>query len=608
MQRSLAPPAGGTTVAPGIVAPRAVRRGPSCPVDAGAAEPSEGACVPLPSDLAIARAATPQPITAIAARMGIPRDGLRLYGDHIAKVRQAAVEAMGPARARYVLVTAVTPTPLGEGKTTTAVGLAQALNRLGRTAVVTLRQPSLGPTFGIKGGAAGGGYSQVIPMEDLNLHLTGDFHAVTAANNLAVALVDSHLFHGNALGLEPEDIAWRRVLDVNDRPLREVEIGLGRRADGIPRRTGFEITAASEVMAILALATDLADLRRRLGRAVVAYSTTGPAGHRRRRWGGRGHGRAVEGRPGPQPAADAGGHPGSRPRRAVRQHRPRQLLDPGRRGGRRGADYVVTEAGFGADIGAEKFCNIKCRVSGLHPDAAVVVTTVRAMKAQTGNYRITPGRPIPEALGAESPDEVIAGADNLRRHLQIVRRHGLTPVVAINHFPGDHPSEHEAIGAVCDDLSVAWAICDPHAGGGAGVTDLARRVEEACAAPSEFRFLYPDSLPLRAKIETIATEIYGAGAVSFEAPAAEALDRFEALGWGNLPVCMAKTHLSLTHDPAVRGAPTGWTLPIRAARASVGAGFVLAVAGEIRTMPGLGSHPAAHGIDLDAEGNVVGLS
>ena len=564
--------------------------------------------MPLPSDLAIARAATAQPITAIAARMGIPRDGLRLYGDHIAKVRHAAIEAMGPARAWYVLVTAVTPTPLGEGKTTTAVGLAQALNRLGRTAVVTLRQPSLGPTFGIKGGAAGGGYSQVIPMEDLNLHLTGDFHAVTAANNLAVALVDSHLFHGNALSLEPEDVAWRRVLDVNDRPLREVEIGLGRRADGIPRRTGFEITAASEVMAILALATDLADLRQRLGRAVVAYTTGGRPVTADQVGAGGAMAVLMKDALAPNLLQTLEGTPAlihAGPFANIAHGSSSILADLV---GLRGADYVVTEAGFGADIGAEKFCNIKCRVSGLRPDAAVVVTTVRAMKAQTGNYRIAPGRPIPEALSTESPDEVIAGADNLRRQLQIVRRHGLTPVVAINHFPGDHPSEHEAIGAVCDDLGVAWAICDPHAAGGAGVTDLARRVVEACAAPSEFRFLYPDPLPLRAKIEMIATEIYGAGAVSFEAPAAQALDRFEALGWGNLPVCMAKTHLSLTHDPAVRGAPTGWTLPIRAARASVGAGFVLAVAGEIRTMPGLGSHPAAHGIDLDAEGNVVGLS
>jgi len=560
------------------------------------------------SDLEIARGARPRPIAEVAALLGIPREALRLYGDHIAKVLPAALPPAAGPRARYVLVTAVTPTPLGEGKTTTAVGLAQALHRLGHRAAVTLRQPSLGPTFGIKGGAAGGGHSQVIPMEDLNLHLTGDFHAVTAANNLAAALVDSHLFHGNALGLDPDDIPWRRVLDVNDRPLREVTIGLGRRTDGIPRRTGFEITAASEVMAILALASDLADLRRRLGRAVVAYTSGGRPVTADEVGAGGAMAVLMKDALAPNLLQTLEGTPAlihAGPFANIAHGSSSILADLV---GLRGADYVVTEAGFGADVGAEKFFNIKCRVSGLRPDAAVVVTTVRAMKAQTGKHRIVPGKPIPDALGTEDPGEVLAGADNLRRHLAIVRRHGVTPVVAINHFPTDHPSEHAAIGAVCDDLGVAWAVCDPHAGGGAGVVDLARRVEEACAAPSAFRHLYADEMPLRAKIEAIATEVYGAGAVSFEASAADALHRFEALGWGSLPVCMAKTHLSLTHDPAVRGAPTGWTLPIKRVRASIGAGFVLAMAGEIRTMPGLGSHPAAHGIDLDAGGNIVGLS
>jgi formate--tetrahydrofolate ligase len=560
------------------------------------------------SDLEIARAAHPRPITEVAADLGIPRAALRLYGDHIAKVLPGSLPPADRPQARYVLVTAVTPTPLGEGKTTTAVGLAQALHRLGRRAVVTLRQPSLGPTFGIKGGAAGGGYSQVIPMEDLNLHLTGDFHAVTAANNLAAALVDGHLFHGNALGLDLEDIPWRRVLDVNDRPLREVTIGLGRRTDGIPRRTGFDITAASEVMAILALATDLGNLRRRLGRAVLAYTTDGRPVTADEVGAGGAMAVLMKDALAPNLLQTLEGTPAlvhAGPFANIAHGSSSILADLV---GLRGADYVVTEAGFGADIGAEKFCNIKCRISGLRPDAAVVVTTVRAMKVQSGAHHVVPGRPIPEALSAERPEEVVAGAGNLRRHIQIVRLHGVTPVVAVNHFPSDHPSEHQAIGAICDELGVAWAVADPHTGGGAGVTDLARRVEEACAAPSAFRYLYPDDRPLRAKIETIATEVYGAGAVSFEAPAAEALERFEALGWGSLPVCMAKTHLSLTHDAAVRGAPTGWTLPIRRVRASIGAGFVLALAGEIRTMPGLGSHPAAHGIDLDADGNIVGLS
>jgi formate--tetrahydrofolate ligase len=562
----------------------------------------------MPSDLEIARAARPRPITEVAADLGIPREALRLYGDQVAKVLPGALGLAGPARARYVLVTAVTPTPLGEGKTTTAVGLAQALCRLGRRAVVTLRQPSLGPTFGLKGGAAGGGYSQVVPMEDLNLHLTGDFHAVTAANNLTAALVDAHLFHGNTLGIDPDDIPWRRVLDVNDRPLREVMIGLGRKADGVPRRTGFEITAASEVMAILALASDLGDLRRRLGRAVVAYTAAGRPVTADEVGAGGAMAVLLKDALAPNLLQTLEGTPAlvhAGPFANIAHGSSSILADLV---GLRGADYLVTEAGFGADIGAEKFFNIKCRVSGLSPDAAVVVTTVRAMKAQTGKHRISPGRPIPAALHAESPDEVVAGADNLRRHIQIVRRHGVTPVVAINHFPTDHDSEHRAIGAVCDDLGVPWAVCYPHGGGGAGVADLARRVEEACAAPASFRHLYPDDLPLRAKIETIATEVYGAGEVTFEAPAARTLARFEDLGWGSLPICMAKTHLSVTHDPAVRGAPTGWTLPIREVHASVGAGFVLALAGEIRTMPGLGSHPAAHAIDLDADGNVVGLS
>jgi len=562
----------------------------------------------IPPDLEIARAARPRPITEIAADLGVPREGLRLYGDHIAKVLPAALGGPAPGGARYVLVTAVTPTPLGEGKTTTAVGLAQALSRLGRRAVVTLRQPSLGPTFGIKGGAAGGGYSQVLPMEDLNLHLTGDFHAVTAANNLAAALVDSHLFHGNHLDIDAEDIPWRRVLDVNDRPLREVTIGLGRRTDGIPRRTAFDITAASEVMAILALATDLADLRRRLGRAVVAYTTAGRPVTADEVGAGGSMAVLLKDALAPNLLQTLEGTPAlvhAGPFANIAHGSSSILADLV---GLRGADYVVTEAGFGADVGAEKFFNIKCRVSGLRPDAAVVVTTVRSMKAQTGAHRIVPGRPIPESLSLERPDEVLAGADNLRRHVHIVRRHGVTPVVAVNHFPTDHPAEHRAIGAVCDELGVPWAVCDPHGGGGAGVADLARRVEEACAAPGEFRHLYPDDLTLRAKIETIAAEVYGAGAVSFDPPAAAALEHFEELGWGRLPVCMAKTHLSLTHDPAVRGAPTGWTLPVRRVRASVGAGFVLALTGEIRTMPGLGAHPAAHGIDLDAEGNIVGLS
>jgi formate--tetrahydrofolate ligase len=564
--------------------------------------------VPIPSDLEIARAAQPRPISEIAALMGVPADSVRLYGNHIAKVLTADLDRIGPARARYVLVTAVTPTPLGEGKTTIAVGLAQAFRHIGRQAIATLRQPSLGPTFGIKGGAAGGGYSQVIPMEDLNLHLTGDFHAVTAAHNMAAALIDSHLFHGNHLGLDIHNIPWRRVLDVNDRALREVVIGLGHRLDGIPRQTGFDITAASEVMAILALATDLADLRARLGRTVLAYSKD-----RRPVTAddlGVGGAMAVLLRDALEPnllqtleGTPVLVHAG--PFANIAHGNCSILAD---RVAVRGGDYVVTEAGFGADIGAEKFFNIKCRFSGMTPDAAVVVTTVRSMKAQTGNHRIVPGKPIPSSMSAENPDEVIAEAANLRRHVATVRRHGVTPVVAINSFPTDHTSEHQAVASICDELGVRWALAAPFSEGGPGVIDLAKEVEQACAEPSRFQFLYADDAPLRQKIETIASEVYGAGRVAFEPAAERSLIAFEELGWGRMPICMAKTHLSVTHDPSIGGAPTGWTLPIREVRASVGAGFVLAMAGEIRTMPGLGSKPAALGIDLDEHGNIVGLS
>ena len=562
----------------------------------------------IPSDLAIARAATPRPITEVAALMGVPPDAVRLYGDLIAKISPRAAERMGPPHARYVLVTAATPTPLGEGKTTTAVGLVQALQQLGRRAVVTLRQPSLGPTFGIKGGAAGGGYSQVIPMEDLNLHLTGDFHAVAAAQNLAAALIDAHLFHDNALGIDPDDIPWRRVLDVNDRPLREVMIGLGRPTDGISRRTGFDITAAGEAMAILALASDLADLRARLGRAVVAYTPAGRPVTADEIGAGGAMAVLLKDALAPNLLQTLEGGPAlvhTGPFGNIAHGSSSILAD---QLALRSGDYVVTESGFGADVGAEKFFNIKCRISGLRPDAAVVVTTVRAMKTQTGRHHVAPGRAIPEAMNAENPDEVAAGAVNLRRHVAIVRRHGVTPVVAINHFSTDHPSEHRALGSVCEELGVRWAVCEPHTRGGAGVIDLARAVEAACAEGSRFQYLYPDALPLRAKIEAIATEVYGAGAVSMEPAAERQLAHFEDLGWGGLPVCMAKTHLSVTHDPSVRGAPTGWTLPIREVRASVGAGFVLALAGEIRTMPGLSSRPAAYRMDLDADGNTVGLS
>lgn len=563
----------------------------------------------LPTDLEIARAARLDPIEGVAARLGLGPHLLEPYGRGVAKVDLAAIDELADRPlGKYVLVTAVTPTPLGEGKTATAVGLGQALGLLGRRSVVTLRQPSMGPTFGIKGGAAGGGYSQVVPMDRLNLHLTGDIHAVTAAHNLLAAMLDAHLFHGNQLGLDLHAIDWKRALDVNDRALRSIVIGLGGRLDGVPRQSGFDITAASEVMAVLALATSLADLRERLGRIVVGYTAGGD----------------------PVTADDlqAAGAMAVLLRDALRPNllqtleQTPVLVHAGPFGniahgcssvvadliGLRAAEVVVTEAGFGSDMGAERFFNIKCRTAGLTPDAAVVVATVRALKAHSGRHHVVAGKPLPEAMLAEGPDEVLAGADNLLAHLDNMRLHGVTPVVAINAFPSDHPSEHAAIREVAEQAGVRVAVCTNVADGGRGATELAEVVLEAAAEPSAFRLLYPDELPLREKIAIVAREVYGADGVDEDPAAARALDRFEALGYGRLPVCIAKTHLSLSHDAALLGRPRGFRLPVREVRASVGAGFVYPICGTMSTMPGLGAHPAAQRIDLDSDGEIVGLS
>ncbi len=563
---------------------------------------------PMPTDLEIARDAKLRPIQEVAADMGVPSEYVELRGREMAKISLDAIAAMGAPRAKYVLITATNPTPLGEGKTTTAVGLAQGFKYIDRQAVVSLRQPSLGPTFGIKGGAAGGGHSQVVPMEEMNLHLTGDFHAVTAANNLIAALVDNHIYQGNQLSIGPDDVTWKRVLDVNDRTLRNIVTGLGGKINGVPRETGFDITAASEIMAILGLATDVHDLRMRLGRTLVGYDR-----HRQ---------------PVTADAIDAAGSAAVLLKDALSPNLLQTLEGTpvvvhtgpfaniahgnssivGDYVGIRSGDYLITEAGFGADIGAEKFFNIKCRASGLAPDAAVVVTTVRSMKYHSGNHMIDAGVPLPESLLEENPDDVAEGAANLRRHIGIVRRHGVVPVVSINAFPTDYASEHEVIAKVAESEGVRWAITQPHAEGGPGMVDLARAVEEAVAEGSDFRLLYPDEMPLRDKIETIATEVYGAAAVKFDAAADRQLKRYERLGWGHLPICMAKTQSSLTDNASVLGAPEGWTLRIREVQASVGAGFILPLAGLINRMPGLGATPAAHGVDIDEDGNVVGLS
>jgi formate--tetrahydrofolate ligase len=565
--------------------------------------------MPPLTDLAIANAATLKPLTDVAAEMGIGEHLLEPYGTNVAKIKLAAIDELAAVpKARYVVVSAVTPTPLGEGKTATTVGLGQAFRHIGRTATVAIRQPSMGPTFGIKGGAAGGGYSQVVPMQALNLHLTGDFHAVTAANNLLAALVDNHLHQGNAAALDLSRITWRRVLDVNDRALRDVVIGLGDRVDGVTRQTGFDITAASEVMAILALTRSLPELRERLRRIVVGYTRDGQA----------------------VTAQDIGGtgamaailHDAVKPNLLQTLENTPVLVHAGPFGniahgnssiladqiGIHAGDFLVTEAGFGADMGAERFFNIKCRTSGLVPDAAVVVCTVRALKAHSGRHRVVAGKPLPEAMLAENPEEVQIGGANLRRQIENIRIHGVPPVIAVNAFTSDHPSEHRAILEIAEELGVRAAVATHHADGGRGAAELAEAVAEAAEEPSEFRLLYPDSATLREKIERIATAVYGADGVDYDALASQQLDRYEANGFGDLPVCIAKTHLSMSSDPKLKGAPTGWRLPVREVRASVGAGFVYPICGDMQTMPGLGSDPAAFHIDVDDDGEIVGLS
>jgi formate--tetrahydrofolate ligase len=563
----------------------------------------------FPSDLEIARSAAYKPLDDIAAEMGLPAHELEPYGRDVMKVRLGAIDDLGDRpKAKYVVVSAITPTPLGEGKTTTTVGLGQAFSHIGKRATVAIRQPSMGPTFGIKGGAAGGGYSQVIPMELLNLHLTGDMHAVTAAHNLLSAAIDNHLYQGNRLGLDQHNITWRRVLDVNDRALRNIIVGLGGRGDGVPRQTGFDITAASEVMAALALTTSLHDLRERMGRIVVGYDSDGA----------------------PVTAEDLqmAGSMAVMLREAVKPNLLQTLentpvlVHAGPFGniatgnssvvadliGIRAGDFLVTEAGFGADMGAERFFNLKCRTSGLPPDAAVVVATVRALKLHSGKYRVVAGKPLPPEMLQESPDDVLAGADNLRKQIENIKVHGVSPVVAINAFPDDYASEHDAIREVAESMGVRAAVCTHFADGGRGATELAEAVAEAADEPTDFRFLYPAEASLKEKIETVATRVYGAQDVEYSAQALRQLETYERAGFGGLPICIAKTHLSISHDPKRKGAPTGFTLPVREVRASVGAGFVYPICGDMRTMPGLGTSPAAAGIDIDDDGEILGLS
>ncbi len=561
----------------------------------------------FPSDLDIAKQATLKPLNDIAEASGIPIEHLEPYGTGSAKIALDAIPAMADRpRAKYVVVSAITPTPLGEGKTTTTVGLGQAFQHIGSSATIAIRQPSMGPTFGIKGGAAGGGYSQVVPMELFNLHLTGDMHAVTAAHNLCSAVLDAHIYHGNESGLDLHNITWRRVLDVNDRALRNCVIGLGGRLDGVPRETGFDITAASEVMAALALCTSLQDLRVRLGRIVVGYTKDGT----------------------PVTAEEIGAA-GSMAVILMEAIKPNlmqtlegtpALVHTGPFGniatgnssivadqiGIHMSDFLLTEAGFGADMGAERFFNIKCRYSGIAPDAAVLVATVRGLKAHSGNHKIVPGKPLPPAILEANPDEVHQGGANLRKQLENMQIHGCTPVVAINVFPGDHDEDINAIKEIADEFGARAAVSTHFSDGGRGAAELATAIKEAAEEESQFQVLYPDEMPIREKIETVATKVYGADGIEISPAASKQIDTYEAAGFGNLPVCIAKQHLSLSHDAKLKGAPTGWTLPVREVRASVGAGFVYPICGDMRTMPGLGKTPAAHSIDLDFSQNPAG--
>ena len=564
--------------------------------------------VTFPTDLEIARRARLLPMPEIAAKMGLGAHLLEPYGYDVAKIRLEAMEELADRpKAKYVVVSAITPTPLGEGKTTTTVGLGQALSLIGKQATVAIRQPSMGPTFGIKGGAAGGGYSQVVPMERLNLHLTGDMHAITAAHNLLAAMIDNQIHHHEAL-VDRDSVTWRRVMDVSDRVLRNVIVGLGTREDGVIRATGFDITAASEVMTVLALTTSLRDMRERLGRIVIG-NTTG-------------------GKPITAEELFAAGAMTVILRDAIKPNLLQTLentpvlVHAGPFGniatgnssviadliGIRCGDFLVTEAGFGADMGAERFFNIKCRASGLEPDAAVVVATVRALKVHSGRFRVVAGRPLPPEMVKENPDDVWAGASNLRKQVENIRIHGVTPVVAINSFPTDHPSEQAAVREIAEELGVRSAVCNNFAEGGRGATELGEAVVAAAQEASSFHFLYPAEATLREKIETVATKVYGADGVEYYPPAAEQLDSFERNGFGRLSVCIAKTHLSISSDPKLKGAPTGWKLPVREVRASVGAGFVYPICGEMRTMPGLPSSPNAIRIDINDKGEIVGLS
>lgn len=563
---------------------------------------------PVPSDLDIAQAAEIRPIREIAASVGLTEDDLEMYGKTKAKVHLEVRDRLkDKPQGKYIVVTAITPTPLGEGKTTTTIGLSQALHVMEKNVMTCIRQPSMGPTFGIKGGAAGGGYAQVVPMEDFNLHLTGDIHAIGAAHNLLCSAVDNHLQHGNDFKIDMNAILVRRVVDINDRSLRAIKIGQGGKEDGVPRDTGYDITVASEVMAILALATSIEDLRARLGRMVVALDVDGNmvTAEQLKVAGAMTvllkdaimptMMQTLEHSPvlvhcGPFANIAHGNNSIVADQIALKL-----------------ADYVVTESGFGADMGMEKFMNIKCRYSGLTPNCVVLVATVRALKMHGSGLNIVLGKKLPVELTSENLEWLDKGCANMVKQIQNARKFGVPVVVAVNNFVNDTEVEMELIrrraveaGAVGAFVSRVWGQA------GAGGRELAEAVISACDQPSEFKFLYPLDIPIKDKIEAIAREIYGADGVDYSPEAEARIAQFTKLGFDKLPMCMAKTHLSLSHDAKLRGAPTGWRLPVRDVRASVGAGFLYPLCGDMRTMPGLSKHPAYERVDL-IDGKVVGL-
>ena len=561
------------------------------------------------SNIEIARQAKKEPIEKIAKKLTIDKKYLIPYGRYIAKIDLSILEKIkDKKKGKYILVTAITPTPLGEGKTVITIGLSMSLNRLGKLTSACIRQPSLGPVFGIKGGAAGGGYSQVLPMEDFNLNFTGDVHAVGLAHNLAAAFLDNSVFKGNKLNINPDKIYWRRVIDVSDRFLRNIKIGLGTKEDGIPRESGFDITVASEIMAILALSNGLQDLRQRISRIVLA-DTFGdqPVTTQDLKVAGS---MAVLLKDAIKPNliqtienTPCFVHAG--PFANIAHGNSSILAD---RIALAFSDYVVTEAGFGADCGAEKFFDIKCRASGLIPDAVVIVCSIRALKAHSGKFRVVAGKPLDEGLVKENLSALEEGICNLEKQIENLKIFGLPVVVAINRFTTDTDKEIDLVkkralefGADACEISEVWQE------GSKGAIALAKSIIKAANSPKKFNFLYPLDLPIKEKIKIIATKIYGAKDVEYAELAESKIRIFTERGWDKLPICMAKTHLSLSHEPHLKGRPKDFILPIRDIRPSIGAGFLYPLCGEMQTMPGLPTHPLGENIDIDEKGNIIGL-